>query len=83
MFKRDAVAFWTLMMPAFKGDKGDLQDAEERLARRDKMVATRDEKIVEKDAMIKDMDIELKDLRNASLVMNAQSIEIIGLKARV
>ena len=83
MFKRDAVAFRTLMMPAFKGDKGDLQDAEERLARRDKMVATRDEKMVEKDSIIKDMDIELKDLRKASLVMNAQSIEIIGLKARV
>ena len=43
MYMREAINFRVLMMPAFPGEKNDLQLADERMARRDKMVEARDE----------------------------------------
>ena len=49
---QDAIAYRVLMVPAFKGDKGDLKQADERIAVHDKMVMARDAAKSEKDLLI-------------------------------
>lgn len=53
-FMTDAISFQVMM-----GGKGELRNAEERLARRDKMITARDVSKLEKDALIKSLRSQL------------------------
>lgn len=93
-YKDDAIAYRVINVSAFKGDKSDLQLADERIARLVKMVAARDVSKAEKDSVIRKLQNELTEVGKMTRTLNEmltgeraqameQSIELKASNAKV